>query len=187
MNRRFQIHPTSLPGVNRIERMSISDHRGFLQRVFCNDELADAGFSKPIEQINRTLTHQQGTVRGMHFQRPPHAEIKLVSCLRGEIFDVAVDLRQDSPTFLHWHGEVLSEANNLALLIPEGFAHGFQTLSADCEILYCHSASYAPQAEDGVNARDETLAIAWPLGITQLSDRDASLPLITADYRGVGL
>ena len=187
MSGRFRIHPTSLPGLTRIERMSISDHRGFLQRIFSNDELADAGFSKPIAQINRTLTRQQGAVRGMHFQRPPHAEIKLVSCLRGEIFDVAVDLRQDSPTFLRWHGEILSEANNFSLVIPEGFAHGFQTLSADCEVLYCHSAAYAPLAEDGVNPRDKTLAIAWPLGITEISDRDASLPRITDGYTGVRL
>ena len=121
----------------------------------------------------------------MHFQRSPHAETKMVSCLRGEVFDVAVDLRQASPTFLHWHGEILSEANNLSLIIPEGFAHGFQALSADCELLYCHTAAYAPQAEDGVNARDETLAIAWPIAITEISDRDAALPHVTAGYNGV--
>ena len=185
MSGRFQIHSTSLPGVIRIERMSISDHRGFLQRLFCNKELSISGFTKPIAQINRTLTRQRGAIRGMHFQRAPHAETKMVSCLRGEVFDVAVDLRQASPTFLHWHGEILSEANNLSLIIPEGFAHGFQALSADCELLYCHTAAYAPQAEDGVNARDETLAIAWPIAITEISDRDAALPYVTAGYNGV--
>ena len=94
-------------------------------------------------------------------------------------------MRQASPTFLHWHGEILSEANNLSLIIPEGFAHGFQALSADCELLYCHTAAYAPQAEDGVNARDETLAIAWPIAITEISGRDAALPYVTAGYNGV--
>jgi dTDP-4-dehydrorhamnose 3,5-epimerase len=187
MSGRFRIHPTSLAGVTLLERMPISDHRGFLERIFCNDELAESGLSKPSVQINRTLTRQRGAVRGMHFQRPPHAEAKLVSCLRGEIFDVAVDLRECSPTFLRWHAEVLSGANNLSLVIPEGFAHGFQTLTEDCEVLYCHTAAYAPQSEDGVNPQDEMLAIAWPLVITEMSGRDAALPRITADYTGVRL
>lgn len=187
MSARFQIEKTSLPGVARVQRMPIADHRGFLERLFCKDELADSGWNKPIAQINRTLTRKQGAVRGLHFQRPPDAETKLVSCLRGEIFDVAVDLRHGSPTFLRWHGEILSGANNYALVIPEGFAHGFQTLTADCEILYCHTSAYAPQSEDGVNPQDETLAIGWPLAISDISSRDAALPRVTPDYSGVRL
>lgn len=187
MSGRFHIHPTPLAGVMRLERLPVADPRGLLERIFCAEELREAGFRKPLAQVNRTLTRQRGAVRGLHFQHPPHAEIKLVSCLRGEVFDVAVDLRQGSPTFLRWHSEILSGTNNVSLLIPEGFAHGFQTLSADCEVLYCHSAAYAPHSEGGFHVRDETLAIAWPLEITDLSSRDAALPRLTAGYAGVGL
>ena len=126
---RFRIQSTPLSGLQVITRQMLGDHRGFLSRLFCADELAQAGWTKPIAQINHTYTAKKGTVRGMHFQHPPHAEMKLVSCIRGEVWDVAVDLRANSPTFLHWHAEVLSADNHKALLIPEGFAHGFQTLS----------------------------------------------------------
>ena len=102
------------------------------------------------------MTASRGTVRGMHFQHPPHAETKFVSCLRGEVFDVAVDLRNGSPTFLHWHAEILSADNHRTLVIPEGFAHGFQTLSDDCEMLYFHTAAYNPEAEGGLNVHGST-------------------------------
>ena len=105
-------------------------------------------------QINHTLTGRRGTVRGMHYQRPPHAETKFISCLRGEVFDVAVDLRHDSPTFLRWHAEVLSAENHRTLVVPEGFAHGFQTLAEDCELLYLHTAAFAADSEGALNAND---------------------------------
>ena len=144
---RFTVVTLPLPGLQRIERMRLGDARGFLARVFCADELARVGWQKPIAQLNHSYTAARGTVRGMHYQRPPHAEMKLVSCLRGAVWDVAVDLRRESPTFLGWHAEELSADNGRALLIPEGFAHGFQTLSDDVELLYCHSAPHAPAAE----------------------------------------
>lgn len=182
---RFLITPTPLPGLMQVQRQAITDERGFLSRVFCAQDLAPAGWRGPIAQINHTLTRQCGTVRGLHFQYPPHAETKLVSCLRGEVWDVAVDLRADSPTFLQWFAAHLSAHNALALLIPRGFAHGFQTITPDVEMLYCHSAPFAAQAEGGVHAQDPTLSINWPLPIHELSVRDASHPYIQPDFQGV--
>ncbi len=182
---RFTVFDTPIADLKIIERQHLGDSRGFLSRLFCADELAVAGWHKPIVQINQTLTQKQGTVRGMHFQRPPQAEIKLVTCLRGAIWDVAVDLRARSPTFLQWHAEELSAANNRALLIPEGFAHGFQTLSDGCELLYFHSAIYTPAAEAGVNPKDPMLSIAWPLAITGLSTRDANHPMLDQQFKGL--
>ena len=124
--KRLAIADLPLAGLKRIERQRLGDARGFLSRLFCAEELAAAGWSKPIAQINQTFTAKRGTVRGLHFQYPPHAEMKLVSCLRGEVWDVAVDVRAGSKTFLRWHAERLSADNGCALLIPEGFAHGFQ-------------------------------------------------------------
>jgi dTDP-4-dehydrorhamnose 3,5-epimerase len=143
------------------------------------------GFTKQIAQINHTLTRRKGVVRGLHFQYPPHAEMKIVSCLRGEIYDVAVDLRVGSPTFLHWHAEVLSAENRRSLMIPEGFAHGFQALTNDCEIIYLHSTLYQPAAEGALNATDPLLAIAWPLEITEMSDRDRNHPLLSDEFKGI--
>lgn len=175
---RFTVSNLPLAGLKLVERQRIGDSRGFLSRLFCAEELAAAGWAKPIAQINHTYTAMRGTVRGMHFQRPPHTEMKLVSCIRGEIWDVAVDVRAGSPTFLHWHAERLSADSGRALLIPEGFAHGFQTLTDDAELLYCHSAAYNAGAEAGLNPLDERLAITWPLPISELSARDAAHPLI---------
>lgn len=174
-----------MPGLVVIERQRQEDARGFFSRFFCATELAEAGFALPIAQINHTLTTKRGAVRGLHFQHPPHAEDKFVSCLRGEIFDVAVDLRQGSPTFLRWHAEVLSADNRKSLLIPQGFAHGFQTLSEDCELIYLHSRAYAAGFEGALNVKDPTLEIGWPLPMTDLSERDSNHSLITADFTGI--
>jgi len=174
-----------LDGLVVVKRMKRRDERGFLERIYCNSELEAAGFGAPPVQINRTLTVDKGVARGLHYQIPPHAEKKLVSCLRGRVFDVAVDLRRNSPTFLQWHGEELSDENGAALAIPEGFAHGFQTLEENCEMLYLHSAAYAPHAEAGCNLLDKRLNIAWPLPIKSMSDRDAVLPSISDVFEGV--
>jgi len=184
---RFDICSTPLEGLVVLQRKSLGDHRGFLERLFCADELDSLLLDKQIMQINLTLTAKQGTVRGLHFQHPPHAEIKLVSCLRGEVFDVAVDLRQGSSTFLRWHAEVLSANNHRTLVIPEGFAHGFQTLTDDCEMLYFHTAAYQPTAEGGLHVQDPMLDIRWPGSITELSPRDASHPPLTYDFSGVAV
>ena len=182
---RLQVTDFSIAGLKRIERRKIGDSRGFLSRLFCANELALAGWVKPIAQINLTLTEKKSTVRGMHFQYPPHAEMKLVSCLRGEVWDVAVDLRYGSPTFLHWQAQLLSAENGFALLIPEGFAHGFQTLTDDVELLYCHSAAHSLQAEGSLNPKDPMLKISWPMTITEMSLRDAQSGLIGEDFEGV--
>ena len=133
------------------------------------------------------MTREPGTVRGMHFQLPPSAETKLIRCLRGRVFDVAVDLRRDSPTFLKWSGHELSATNAHLLVIPEGFAHGFQVLEPDSELLYLHTAFYDPAHEGGLSPADPMLAIRWPLPVNGLSDRDRNHPQLTADYRGIAL
>ena len=163
----------------------IEDHRGFFSRFFCADEFSGQGFDKGIAQINHTLTHQVGAVRGLHFQTPPHAEVKIVSCLQGEIFDVAIDLRRGSKTFLQWHGEILSANNARSLLVPEGFAHGFQALTKDCELIYLHSTPYHKPSESALNVNDPQFSIRWPLPIAELSDRDSSHPFIDANFEGL--
>jgi dTDP-4-dehydrorhamnose 3,5-epimerase len=183
----FSVTHTQLPGVAVVERGRREDHRGFFSRLFCADELRAAGFDTPVAQINHTLTLRRGALRGLHFQHPPHAEIKLVSVLRGEILDVALDVRQGSPTFLRWHAEILSAENRRSLLIPRGFAHGFQALAENCELLYLHSCAYAPSAEAGLRATDPGLGIHWPLPITDISPRDATHPLISSGFLGVEL
>lgn len=184
---RFTVSDTPLAGLKCIERQMRDDARGSLSRLFCADDLADAGWHGAIAQINLTVTSQKGTVRGLHFQTPPHAEMKLVNCLRGEVWDVVVDLRAESPTFLNWHAEILSAQNHRALLIPEGFAHGFQTLTDDVEMLYCHAMPYHPQSDSGLNTLDPRLAIAWPLPVALMSARDSTHPLLTHEFEGVRL
>lgn len=188
MSDRFDITDTSIPGLMRIQRKPRGDHRGYLERLFCSDEFRSVlPDGRNIVQINHTLTTMRGAVRGMHFQHPPHAEIKFVSCMRGEVFDVAVDLRRGSPSFLQWHAEVLSADNHKTLLIPEGFAHGFQVLNKDSEMLYFHTASYQPMAENGLNPRDPKLAIQWPEAITDLSERDAAHAMLSDQFSGIAL
>ena len=182
---RFAVDDMPLAGLKRLTRQRIGDQRGFLSRLFCADELAGAGWHRPIAQINHTLTAVRGTVRGMHFQRPPHAEMKLVSCIRGEVWDVVVDLREGSATFLRWHAERLSADSGHALLIPEGFAHGFQALTDDVELLYCHSMPHEPAAEGGLHPMDPALFIAWPLPAANLSPRDGQHKLMDANFRGL--
>jgi len=184
---RFSILDTPIVDLKIVERQQLGDSRGFLARLFCVEELAAAGWHKPIIQINQTLTQKQGTVRGLHFQNAPYAEMKLVTCLHGSIWDLAVDLRAGSPTFLQWHAEELSAANHRALLIPEGFAHGFQTLCHDCELIYLHTRTYTPGAEAGFNPKDSMLSITWPMAITELSTRDAQHHMLDHQFKGVML
>ena len=184
---RFTILDTPIDKLKIVERQQLGDNRGFLARLFCVEELAAAGWRKPIIQINQTRTQKLGTVRGLHFQNAPYSEMKLVTCLRGAIWDVTVDLRAGSPTFLKWHAEELSAANHRSLLIPEGFAHGFQTLCDDCELIYFHSQVYTPNAEAGLNPIDTMISIRWPFAITELSDRDAQHPMLSHLFKGVKL
>ena len=182
---RLTVTDLPLAGLKRVARQRLGDDRGFFARLFCAEELHAAGWREAVAQVNHTMTARKGTVRGMHFQPPPHAEMKLVSCVRGEVFDVAVDLRRGSPTFLRWHAEHLSAENNRGLLIPQGFAHGVQALTDDAELIYCHSAAYDAASEGGLNPRDPRLAIAWPLPITELSARDAQAAMLDAAFTGM--
>ncbi len=181
----FEIYETPIPGLDVLERYAIQDDRGFFERVFCQSSLELILHGKAVLQVNRTLSLEKGTLRGMHFQYPPHAEVKLVSCVRGEVFDVAVDLRAGSPTFLQWHGEVLSETNHRTMVIPEGFAHGFQTLTANCEMLYFHTAEYCAESEGGINAADPKVGIDWPCKVSTCSERDAGQAMLSDDFTGL--
>lgn len=185
---RFSIQATPLIGLKLVQRRQDGDSRGWFERLYCSEELAAAAGQPFVPlQINRSNTTSSGAVRGLHFQFPPHAEIKFVSCLRGAVFDVAIDLRAGSSTFLQWHGVCLSAENQASLLIPHGFAHGFQTLCEDCELLYLHSAAHAPEAEGGVHPLEPRAAIVWPLPITGMSARDAARHQLAPAFSGIDL
>ncbi|MFZ2959391.1 MAG: dTDP-4-dehydrorhamnose 3,5-epimerase [Candidatus Ozemobacteraceae bacterium] len=187
MTSRFDFCSTPIAGLFVVVRKPFADSRGSFARFFCAETFREILFKKPIAQINHSFTRCCGAVRGLHFQYPPCAEAKLVSCIRGRVFDVAVDVRAGSPTFLQWHGEEISAANGKALFIPEGFAHGFQTLEDDCELLYLHTENYEPGSEGALNVNDFALNIRWPLKITEISERDRSHPFINKEFAGVQL
>jgi len=184
---RFLFKRLPLEGAVVVQREYLKDQRGFFSRMFCSTELREAGWISSIAQINHTYTRQKGTIRGLHFQYPPHTEMKLVSCIRGEIWDVVVDLRMGSPTFLHWHAERLSAENGYAMLVPEGFAHGFQTLVDNVELLYCHSREYHQSSEGGILPYDPVVGVSWPLAGTEISSRDMNHPLIDSGFKGIEL
>lgn len=184
---RFHVAARPLEGLAVLERRPLGDDRGFFERVFCAEAFTALGVATPIAQINQSCTRSRGAVRGMHFQVPPHAETKFVSCLAGEVFDVAIDLRRGSPTFLRYHGEVLSAANHRSMLIPPGFAHGFQALSDDCLLLYLHTAPYVQQSESGLHALDPAVKIKWPLPVAELSARDQAWPQNAASFVGIAV
>ena len=187
MSQHFTLTDTTISDLVVLERKPIKDNRGLFERMFCKDELSRVLQGKSIVQVNHTHTKKVGALRGMHFQYPPHAELKFVSCLKGEVFDVAVDLRQSSSTFLRWHAEVLSADNFKIFVIPEGFAHGFQTLTEDCEMYYFHTAAYSTESEGALNALDPRLNITWPKSITEQSERDQAHPMLGEDFDGVAL
>lgn len=182
---RFNFTNLTLDGLKRVERQPIEDSRGSFVRMFCRDELKAIGWNKSIAQVNFTHTRCRGAIRGLHFQRSPFAEMKLVNCIHGEVWDVAVDLRADSKTFLQWHAEILSSNNGYSLLIPEGFAHGFQALTDNVEMIYLHSERYDPSSEEGLNHDDPVLNISWPLAVTDLSKRDQAHPFLSPEFIGM--
>ncbi|MBW8039432.1 MAG: dTDP-4-dehydrorhamnose 3,5-epimerase [Planctomycetes bacterium] len=178
---------TKLNGAWIIEPEPFHDHRGKFVRLFCRSRLKEILQGNLIEQVNYSLTIKTGAVRGMHFQSPPKAEIKLVRCLKGVVFDVMVDLRRRSPTFLQWHGEILSEENMKMLYVPKGFAHGFQTMQENCEMLYLHTDSYSPQDEAGLRYDEPMVGIQWPHEVVDISDKDNNFPLLTSEFAGINL
>jgi len=175
----MQVTSTSIPDVRMIEPKMFGDARGFLVRLFCADELRDAGWRAAVAQVNQTRTRERGSVRGMHYQRPPHAEMKLVQCLRGEVFDVAVDLRRSSATFGRHVAVTLSAENRRMLFIPPGFAHGFLVVSDNADFLYKTTDYWYPQHERTLLWNDAALGIDWP--------RDIVPTLAAKDAAGVAL
>ncbi len=169
-----------LAGAFRIDLDRRTDDRGFFARLFCAGEFAEQGLNTTWVQANDSFSRVQGTLRGLHFQRPPMAECKLVRCLKGAIWDVIVDLRAGSATFGQWQSLTLDDDNRTMIYIPPGFAHGFQTLRPETELLYFHSQVYSPLHEGGLAHDDPTLAIPWPLPVEGLSARDAAFPPLAA-------
>jgi dTDP-4-dehydrorhamnose 3,5-epimerase len=178
---------SSITGVWTIESSVHQDHRGAFSRLFCAEEEKSILHDRSIVQINHSITRSIGAVRGLHFQHPPHAEMKIVRCLRGRVFDVAVDLRRDSPTFLNWTAVELTPANHLAFIIPEGCAHGFQVLERHSELLYLHTAFYSPASEGVVRFDDPRIGVDWPLPPTDLSARDLGHPYLDESFEGLSL
>ncbi len=187
---RFIFAETALHGVWRVQRTRSQDERGEFSRLFCGAEFAAIGIADLPKQANYSRTSRRGTVRGLHFQYPPHAETKIVTCLTGRIFDILLDLRQGSPTFRQWAAFELSGETLGSLVIPPGVAHGFQTLEDGCQLIYFHSEMFAGQAEGGVSLLDPGLLpgpIALPLEITLMSERDRGFPTLAEGFAGLSL
>ena len=176
---------TPLKGSYIIQPEPIIDERGWFVRTYCKNEFSSIGHDKEWVQLNHSFTLQRGTIRGMHFQLPPYEEIKLVRCIAGVVYDVIVDLRGGSPTFLHYFGAELSSLNRKMLYIPKGFAHGFQAMTDNCELIYHHSEFYSPGVEAGVKYNEPRINIEWPLPLTNISARDNQHPLLDAGFKGL--
>jgi dTDP-4-dehydrorhamnose 3,5-epimerase len=181
----MNIFPTKLEGLSVVATKMHLDARGVFQRVYCAQELSQLIGARRIVQINHSRTVEIGTVRGLHIQYPPHAEMKFVRCLKGRVWDVAVDVRKNSATYLKWHAEELSPSNARMMVIPEGFAHGFQVLEQDSELLYLHTTTYEPNGEGGFRFDDPIIGIKWPLNAIKVSPRDKNHPLITSLFQGI--
>ena len=171
---------TELPlkGAFTIDLEKIEDGRGFFARYFCSEEFENQGLNISVTQMNTTLSKERGTIRGLHFQRPPKAEIKIVRCIRGSIWDVIVDIRESSPTYGKWYGAELNVNNRKMMYVPKGFAHGFQTIVDNVELLYLHSEFYSKEDEGGLLYNDKDVAIEWPLPVLVISKRDKSHPVL---------
>lgn len=182
----MKFHITPIAALFVVETTPVQDARGEFSRIYCDAEFAELRADLHWSQINISRTYHRGAVRGMHFQYPPAPEAKLIRCIRGRVFDVAVDIRANSSTFLQWHGVELSEDKPTQYFIPEGFAHGFQALTDDVQLLYLHSAAWDRRLEGGLRHDDPLLAIEWPIQVTQVSERDRSHPLL-ADQEFAGV
>jgi dTDP-4-dehydrorhamnose 3,5-epimerase len=175
----MQFHATSLRDAWLVHLEPVHDDRGFFARSFCVDEFAAHGLEAEFRQHSISFSARRGTLRGMHFQRTPYAEVKLVRCTRGAILDVIIDIRPSSPTYRHWQGFELSSVNGHQLYIPKGFAHGFQSLTDDVEVSYLISEPYRADAAAGIRYDDSSFSITWPLPVTVISAKDLRWP----DYR----
>ena len=179
------LEETKLSGSYLITVDPLTDERGWFARTYDKDEFNNIGFKGEWVQLNHSYTNKKGTVRGMHYQLPPFAEVKLVTCIAGAVFDVIIDLRKKSETFLHWIGFELSAENKKMIYIPEGFAHGFQTLSDNCELIYHHSQFYKPEFETGIKYDDPMININWADEVTNISNRDEKHPFLSKNFEGI--
>jgi dTDP-4-dehydrorhamnose 3,5-epimerase len=176
-----------LGGVLLIKPRILEDNRGLFTRTFCKEEFSEFGFQKEFVQFNHSFNRERGTIRGMHFQRTPHTESKLIRCIQGSVFDVAVDLRKGSPTFLQYFAVELSAKNMYSVLIPDGFAHGFQALEDNSTLIYHHTAYYTPNADAGILYNDPAINIKWPLPPVNLSIKDREYSQINHIFEGIVL
>ena len=183
----MKLSETFLSGVYIVESNPLADQRGYFARTYCKNDFKSIGFQEEFVQFNHSFNLLKGTVRGMHFQRPPHAETKYVRCVHGSIFDVVVDIRKDSPTYLQHFCIELSFSNMLGLIIPEGCAHGFQVLEDNTLVIYHHTEYYQSGAEKGLKYDDPLLGIVWPLAITNISDRDKNFSIINQFFQPIQL
>ena len=183
----MEFHQTPLKGAYTIELEKRGDDRGFFARLYCSDEFEQRGLLTSFVQINNSLTGKQGTLRGMHYQLAPSAEVKIVRCVSGALFDVILDIRPDSPTYGRWFGEALSAENRTMMYVPKGFAHGFLTLEPDTEAFYMVSDVYAPDLERGIRFNDPNFGIEWPMDPIEVSDKDRNWPDFDPTWHGTEL
>ena len=183
----MQFHETPLAGAYIIELEKRGDERGFFARAFCRDEFAATGLTTTIVQVNNSLSGDVGTLRGMHYQLPPHSETKIVRCIRGSLWDCILDLRPNSPSFGKWFGETLSAENRKMMYVPKGFAHGLITLESNTEAFYLVDEFYHPENERGVRWNDPKFGIRWPIEPTVISEKDVAHRDFDADWHLVGL
>ncbi len=178
----LNIKATPIPGCFEVETTGFEDHRGFFYRLFCAKELEPAVGMRRVVNVNHSQTAKVGAIRGMHFQYPPNCEMKMVRCLQGSIFDVCVDLRKDSPTYLQWYGVELTPEKHNMLIVPEGCAHGFQVLKPNSDALYFSTNFYCKENEGGIRFNDPAIDIQWPCEPTDLSEKDLVHPLIDENF-----
>lgn len=178
---------TDIKDIKIITFKRLIDERGAFKRIYCVNEFLNIGFKKEIMQINHTFTNIKGTFRGFHFQKPPYTETKIITCLKGKIYDIAVDLRKNSPTFFKWMAVELTEQNNKMIYIPDGFAHGFQTLEDNTELLYFHTQIYKPEYEDAINFMDTALNLSLPYKVTEISEKDKNIPFKESIFDGIDI
>jgi len=174
---------TPLKGAFEITLEPFSDERGLFARTFCKKEFSNIGFDAEFVQFNFSKNAYKGTIRGLHYQAPPFTETKLIRCIRGKVYDIMVDLRIDSPSYMNYFGVELSEENMKMVLIPDGFAHGFQTLEDNSQLIYHHTAFYTPGYERGIRYNDPELNIQWPLPVSIISEKDKNYPLISKTFK----
>lgn len=179
--------PHHIEGLYTVQPVKLGDDRGFFARTFCKQEFAKIGFTKEFVQFNHSFNKQKGTIRGLHFQQQPFTEVKLIRCIQGAVFDVAVDLRAGSPTYLQYFAAELSAENMVSILIPDGFAHGFQVLEDNTSLIYHHTQYYTPQADSGIRYNDPSVGITWPLPAETLSTKDLSYNYIDHTFKGITL